>query len=376
MGGAGRSRRYITNSVATMRRVVGHAGKTVDQLSAVDVLRFLDQPDVAANTRASYLSNISCFFDWYARNGGTDVTALLRQPARRKGIPGTPLLPPVSPQWESAIAGYLLTLSAGGQRETTLKVCRQHLTRLARGLGCPPAEVTGELLVEWFGRQTQWAPETRKGHRSSARGFFSWAYRTGRIPVYLGDELPGVRVPKAAPRPAPDDAWEAALAAADARSRLILRLAAEVGLRRGEVAQVHTRDVLVVGGSAQLLVHGKGGKQRIVPISDEIAALLGRGPGGHTPGMASTGYLFPDGAGGHLSAHWVGIAISRLLPAGYSMHTLRHRFATRAYRGSRNLRAVQSLLGHASIATTERYTAVDDDEIRAAAACAWSGVGL
>ncbi|WP_241666389.1 tyrosine-type recombinase/integrase [Mycobacterium marseillense] len=47
------------------------------------------------------------------------------------------------------------------------------------------------------------------------------------------------------------------------------------------------------------------------------------------------------------------------------MHTLRHRFATR---GTRNLRAVQTLVGHASIATTERYTAVDDDEIRAAAA--------
>jgi integrase/recombinase XerC len=50
-----------------------------------------------------------------------------------------------------------------------------------------------------------------------------------------------------------------------------------------------------------------------------------------------------------------------------TMHTLRHRFASRAYRGTRNLRAVQTLLGHASIATTERYLAVDDDDgVRAA----------
>ena len=58
--------------------------------------------------------------------------------------------------------------------------------------------------------------------------------------------------------------------------------------------------------------------------------------------------------------------ISRLMPAGFTMHTLRHRFATRAYRGSRNLRAVQCCSGHASVAATEEYTAVDDDEIRAA----------
>ncbi|KAA1251740.1 tyrosine-type recombinase/integrase [Mycobacterium simiae] len=59
------------------------------------------------------------------------------------------------------------------------------------------------------------------------------------------------------------------------------------------------------------------------------------------------------------------------LPEHWTAHTLRHRFTTRAYRGSRNLRAVQTLLGHSSVATTERYTAVDDDEIRAAmmAAC-------
>lgn len=48
------------------------------------------------------------------------------------------------------------------------------------------------------------------------------------------------------------------------------------------------------------------------------------------------------------------------------MHTLRHRFGTRAFRGSRNLRAVQILLGHTSVATTQRYTAVDEDEVRAA----------
>jgi integrase/recombinase XerC len=85
--------------------------------------------------------------------------------------------------------------------------------------------------------------------------------------------------------------------------------------------------------------------------------------------MPATGYLFPADATAdrHLTPERVGLLVGRVLPEGYSMHKLRHRYATRAYRGSRNLRAVQTLLGHASIATTERYTAVDDDEIRAAA---------
>jgi integrase/recombinase XerC len=63
--------------------------------------------------------------------------------------------------------------------------------------------------------------------------------------------------------------------------------------------------------------------------------------------------------------------IAGALPDDWTAHTLWDRFATRAYRGRRNLRAVQELLGHESLMTTQRYTAFEDDEIRAAAASAW-----
>ncbi len=138
-------------------------------------------------------------------------------------------------------------------------------------------QVTGELLVQWFGRQTHWAPETRKGYRSSARGFFTWCSRTGRVAAYISDELPKPRPPQAVPRPAPGDALRAALAGADARTRLMLRLAAECGLRRAEVARLHTRDLIDGAGGASLLVQGKGGKRRVVPIGDDLAARLRRG---------------------------------------------------------------------------------------------------
>lgn len=294
----------------------------------------------------------------------------------RKGFAGAASKPPVSEAWSWAIDDYLHVIAAGGQREATRTLRRHQLHYLARCLGCPPDEVTADMLVGWFGKHTHWSSEHRRSSRSAVRGFFSWAYKAGRVPNYLGDVLPRLPQPKPAPRPAPDDAWQAALAAADARTTLMLRLAAEAGLRRAEVAQVQTRDVFIAGGSAQLVVNGKGGKRRIVPISAELAGLIRRGAAGHTPELAAfawgtSGWLFPDADGGHLTAGWVGLLVARVLPEGYSMHTLRHRFASRAYRGTRNLRAVQTLLGHASIATTERYTAVDDDEVRAAAASAW-----
>lgn len=273
--------------------------------------------------------------------------------------------------WREMVSAYCEHLAAAGQSPQSIRLRRSALGQMARELRRAPGEVSGEHLIAWFGRQTHWKPETRRSYRSSVRGFFSWAYRTGRLPIYFGDHLPPVRTPPAVPRPVTDDAWRHALAAADARVTLMLRLAAEAGLRRAEVAQVHTRDILDGIGGAQLVVHGKGGKVRAVPISAELAAVLRRGAAGHTPHLPATGWLFPRWPeGGHITAQHIGNLVGSVLPDGWSMHKLRHRFATRAYRGSRNLRAVQTLLGHSSVATTERYTAVDDDEIRAAAMAA------
>ncbi|ARG95769.1 tyrosine-type recombinase/integrase, partial [Mycobacterium kansasii] len=152
---------------------------------------------------------------------------------------------------------------------------------------------------------------------------------------------------------------QAALANADRRTELMLRLAGEAGLRRAEIAQVHTAD-LMDGGA--LLGHGKGGKNRVVPISTYLVALIRQAP---------AGWLFPNTPDRHLTPEHVGKIISRALPDNWTAHTLRHRMASRAFRGSRNIRAVQALLGHESILTTQRYVAICDDEIWAAAAYAW-----
>lgn len=149
----------------------------------------------------------------------------------------------------------------------------------------------------------------------------------------------------------------------------MVRLAGEAGLRRAEIAQVHRNDVIWDGDGWSLIVNGKGGKQRVVPINTSLAEQIQRGPswlGDHVGG----GYLFPsidrwgNVVADHLTADRVGRLISDLMPDGWSAHKLRHRYATRGFAGTKNLRAVQEALGHASVATTQRYTAVSSPEVR------------
>ena len=258
-----------------------------------------------------------------------------------------------SPSWEQLIDRYLTAENAAGRPATTRRLRRDQLTRFSHDIDCTPGELTYERIEAWFGQQTAWALETRRSNRGALLSFLRWANKAGVIAEPLYEALPVIKSGKASPRPTPDDVWAAALAAADDRGRLMMRLAAEAGLRRSEVAKVHSRDLLT---GPSLLVHGKGAKDRVIPINDDLAQAISQ----------ADGWLFPGRIDGHMTPRSVGNVVTDALPDGWTMHTLRHRFATRAYRGSRNLRAVQTLLGHASVATTERYTAVDDDEVRAA----------
>lgn len=151
----------------------------------------------------------------------------------------------------------------------------------------------------------------------------------------------------------------------------MLRLAGEARLRRAEVAGVHYYDLGETADGWSLLIHGKGDKKRIVPVSDRSPPRSAAEPLAIRQARRhAVGYSPHQIPCGHLTAGQAGKLVAGVSPDGWTMHTLRHRFATRAYRGSRNLRAMQVLLVHESIVTTERYTAVDDTEIRAAMAAA------
>lgn len=254
------------------------------------------------------------------------------------------------------LAAWGTYLRAAGRPESTIALRVYHLRRLADRYP-EPETVELEDLVTWLGGQA-WSPNTRRAYRGSLRAYWAWATAIGRLEHSPAALLPPVTVPRARPRPAPETAYRLALMSADPRASLAIRLAAQCGLRRGEIATVRAEHVEQdIAGSWVLRVAGKGGHVRLVPLEEGLAAALReRGPG----------WVFPSSHGGHLTPHHLGKLVSRHLPDGLTTHTLRHRCATVAYAQTRDLRAVQELLGHAKPETTAIYTAVPNGAVREA----------
>jgi integrase len=195
---------------------------------------------------------------------------------------------------------------------------------------------------------------SKSGYLSTLRGFHRWLYLNGHRDDDPTISLPAIRTPRPVPHPVPEDVLARALVDAGDEARLALLLGAYAGLRRSEIAAVHSDDI----HADMLTVTGKGNVTRRVPIHPILVEPL----------AAVHGWAFPShrNLGEHLSSLTVGERIATALGDGWCSHSLRHRFATRAYAASRDLRAVQTLLGHASPATTSGYVGIDDRAMRAA----------
>ncbi|WP_197420223.1 tyrosine-type recombinase/integrase [Mycobacterium sp. NAZ190054] len=265
--------------------------------------------------------------------------------------------------WEHAVQQWLAWLKLGGAPKTTLRLRRGHVRSIARQSGTQhPRELSLALIIDVCQKQT-WSNEHRKGVRRSLISFFDWCVDNGVTLANPAEGLPRVPGDKPRPRPVPDDIWMELLTTSPPRTRMMARLAGEVGMRRAEVAVCRREDLLRDIDGWSLLVHGKGGKQRVVPVTDNLAMAI--------RDYCPHGYLFPGQVvehgipGGHMSADAVGRLLSRLMPEGWSMHKLRHRYASRGLAGTGNLIAVRDALGHASVATTQIYTASAPSAVRA-----------
>lgn len=231
-------------------------------------------------------------------------------------------------------------------------------------------------------------PSTVARRLSALRQMFLFLYREGLRADNPAKTIESPRQPKALPRILSGqdvdrllDRAEDLAAAGDLqalRTHALLETLYATGLRISELVSLPKR--AVGADTSMLLVRGKGGRERMVPLSAKARKALAAyaaakkdqgGPRQQAIAEASP-YLFPSsGAEGHFSRRRVGQILKELAidvgldPAAVSPHKLRHAFATHLLSNGADLRAVQQILGHADISTTQIYTHVLEERLKA-----------
>ena len=252
--------------------------------------------------------------------------------------------------------------------------------RAAAGSGDSALEDIDTLLVRSFVaslNQRRLARRTQGRHLSSLRGLFRYACLVGRLPSNPAESVPTPKVEKTLPRHLRPGEIEALLEAPASRSgplgvrdRALLELLYATGLRVGELVALNWRDIDL--GARVLRVVGKGDRERMTPFGEPAEEALqtwlrawesvfGNGPAQRDQVQEP---VFLNARGGRLSARSVRRIIDRYVAetaqaSGAHPHALRHSFATHLLESGADLRSIQELLGHASLATTQRYTHVD-----------------
>ena len=153
-----------------------------------------------------------------------------------------------------------------------------------------------------------------------------------------------------------------------ARDAAVLGLLYGSGLRISEALGLKRRDAPAPGTGDTIVVTGKGGKSRMVPVLPQVALLVADYVAICPYGLPENGPLFVGAKGGPLSPRIIQLAMARLrgalgLPESATPHALRHSFATHLLTRGGDLRAIQELLGHASLSTTQIYTGVDTERL-------------
>lgn len=258
-------------------------------------------------------------------------------------------------QNDDIIARYESWLNATGRADGTIRLRLTHVRRLGRRVQLTLA--AEEHLEAALGATRHLARDTRHSILASWRVFYRWAVAKRLVLADPTIGLGSIPVPVRMPKVAPDRAIAQALRGADSRDSALVMLGRYACLRLAEMTTLHMdqRD------GDRLLIRGKGDKDRIVYLNDALLAALRR-----RERELVDGYYFPGETDGHLHPQSVHKIVKRL--TGWNPHALRHAGATAAYRATRDLRAVQAMLGHSSLATTQRYLHLDDDAMRAAAA--------
>lgn len=260
----------------------------------------------------------------------------------------------------------------------TLKAYRRDVTRLldlASGPGkpVPASRWTRELLERGLRalHLSKLSAASTARAVSAWRGFSAFCARRGLAASDPARGLPAPRLPRRLPRTLPSSELNAALdalpdaTAGDFRDRAILEVAYSSGLRLSELVGLNWGDVDRRGRVVR--VRGKGRRERVVPVSERALGAIDR-LGAPREGAAP---VFVNARGGRLSGRTIQRVVSRRLGRvaagiGVTPHALRHSFASHLLDRGADLRAIQEMLGHRSLATTQVYTHVSRGRLRQA----------
>jgi len=268
----------------------------------------------------------------------------------------------------------------------TLSSYRRDLRRYVETLGVAdlaevnPALVAGYLagLREGDADHPPLSPASAARAVSAVRGLHRFAVREGLVADDPAREIVPPTPPRRLPKALSVPEIEAILHAAGGdeplalRDRALLEFLYGTGARISEAVGAAIDDLDLDDGT--VLLHGKGGKSRLVPVGGYARSAVGAYLVRARPGLARVGRgspaVFLNAQGGPLSRQSAWTILRRaagragLDPARISPHTLRHSYATHLLDGGADVRVVQELLGHASVTTTQVYTLVTVDKLR------------
>jgi integrase/recombinase XerD len=298
-----------------------------------------------------------------------------RRPADRRAQ--AQALPPPSAQDVRAIAGFLdRAWAESGLSQLTLASYRRDLEGLARwlaGQGRDLSSVDRQTLFDYLAWRTGDGYAARSNARllSALRAFFAQQVRLGVREADPTALLDPPRLGRSLPKALAESEVEALLSAPDVaspaglRDRAMLELMYATGLRVSELVNLPATGLNLRQGVVRVM--GKGSKERLVPLGEESQHWLEQYLAQARPTLAggrAAAPLFLGRAGAALSRQQFWNVLKRLAgiagidPARVSPHGIRHSFATHLLNHGADLRALQMLLGHSSLSTTQIYTLV------------------
>jgi len=307
-----------------------------------------------------------------------------------------------SPPWLTPFVEQYLRVLANerGSSEHTLRAYRRELVNYGVYMSGRHPAVSGVAQIEHLHIRSYLGTLLERGLSKAStaralaaiRSWFKWLARAGHVEQNVASLVATPKLPKHLPRVPSIEQMNRVVESVDddaaswpARDRAILELLYGCGIRNAELTGLNLNDIH--WGNEAILVRGKGQKQRLVPLGDAAALALreyltersARIAAKFGENLPSAPALFVSlqlrglgrpGGEGRLTTRSVGrivkrVAVLRGLSADVHPHTLRHAFGTHLLEEGADLRAIQELLGHERLSTTQRYTQLTTSQLEA-----------